>query len=197
MGVGRYTLAMNPLFDLLARRQSTPSKLLSEPGPDSAQLDSLLRLAMRVPDHGNVTPFRILGIQGEHRHRLSARLAEISAARGDDPAKVEKDRNRFTHAPLILAVIAQVTVGHKVPEQEQLLSAGLVAYNLLLGAEALGFGAQWLTGWSAYDASIAQWLQLAGHERVVAWIHIGTRRGTTPDRTRPDPSSKYSEWQPS
>ncbi|MBK8283478.1 MAG: nitroreductase [Ahniella sp.] len=186
---------MNTLLDLLTRRQSTPSKLLSEPGPDPAQLDALLRMAMRVPDHGNMTPFRILGIRGDHRLRLSARLAEVSAARGDDPAKVEKDRNRFNHAPLILAVIAHVTPGHKVPEQEQLLSAGLVAYNLLLGAESLGFGAQWLTGWSAYDRGIAEWLRLAAHERVVAWVHIGTRSGSAPDRPRPEPSSKYSEWQ--
>ena len=187
---------MNPLLDLLARRQSTPSKLLSEPGPDPAQLDTLLRIALRVPDHGNLTPFRILGIRGDHRLRLSSRLAEISSARGDDPAKVDKDRSRFNHAPLILAVIAQVTPGHKVPEQEQLFSAGLVAYNLLLGAEALGFGAQWLTGWSAYDASIAQSLDLASHERVVAWVHIGTRRGAVSDRPRPEPTGKYSEWQP-
>lgn len=187
---------MNPLTDLLSRRLSTPSKLLAEPGPDAEQLDRMLRLAFRVPDHGNLTPFRVLAIRGAHRLRLGARLAEISGARGDDPAKVEKDRKRFNHAPLILAVIAQVTPGHKVPEQEQVLCAGLVAYNLLLAAEAHGFGAQWLTGWSAYDRTIAAELGLGGHERIVAWVHVGTRTGEGIDRPRPEPRDRFSEWQP-
>lgn len=187
---------MNPILDLLAQRQSTPSKLLAEPGPDPGQLDALLRLAFRVPDHGNLMPFRILGIRGDARLRLSALLADISGARGDDPAKVDKDRQRFNHAPLILVVIGRVTPGHKVPEQEQILSAGLVAYNLLLGAEAMGFGAQWLTGWSAYDRTIAKALGLAPEERVIAYVHIGTRTGTSNDRARPLPATHYGEWAP-
>jgi len=187
---------MNPTFDLLAQRQSTPSKLLTEPGPDPVELDALLRLALRVPDHGNLMPFRILGIRGDARQKLSTRLADISGARGDDPAKVDKDRSRFNHAPLILVVIGRVIPGHKVPEQEQILSAGLVAYNLLLGAEAMGFGAQWLTGWSAYDRTIAAFLGLAADERVIAYVHVGTRTGSGNDRARPQPATHYSEWSP-
>lgn len=187
---------MNELTSLLSRRLSTPSKLLAEPGPDAGQLEQMLRLAFRVPDHGNLAPFRVLAIRGENRLRLSARLAEISGARGDDPAKVDKDRKRFNHAPLVLAVIAQVTPGHKVPEQEQILCAGLVAHNLLLAADAFGFGAQWLTGWSAYDRTIATELGLAAHERIVAWVHVGTRTGTSSDRVRPEPHDKFSEWTP-
>lgn len=186
---------MNPIFDFLKRRQSTPSKLLTGPGPDAEQRQQLLELALRVPDHGNVAPFRLLGIEGDDRAVLSARLADISSARGDDPAKVDKDRQRFLYAPWIVTVIAQVTPGHKVPEQEQILSAGLVAYNLLLGAEAMGLGAQWLTGWSAYDAGIAAYLGLAPNERVVAYVHVGHRQGTSPDRARPSVSQKYSRWQ--
>lgn len=185
---------MNPIFDFLKQRQSTPSKLLTGPGPDALQRQQLLELALRVPDHGNLVPFRLLGIEGDDRAVLSARLADISSARGDDPAKVDKDRRRFLYAPWIVTVIAQVTPGHKVPEQEQILSAGLVAYNLLLGAEAMGFGAQWLTGWSAYDEGIAAYLGLAPNERVVAYVHVGHRQGTGPDRARPSVDQKYARW---
>lgn len=186
---------MNPILDFLHQRQSTPSKQLTGPGPTASQREQLLQLAMRVPDHGNLTPFRLLGIEGDDRLRLSERLAEISSARGDDPAKVDKDRKRFHYAPWVVAVLAQVTPGHKVPEQEQILSAGLVAYNLLLGAQAMGFGAQWLTGWSAYNADIASYLGLAANERVVAYIHIGDRQGSVSDRPRPAVAGKYRRWQ--
>jgi len=97
---------------------------------------------------------------------------------------------------LIVAVIARVQADHKVPEQEQILSAGCVAYNLLLGAQALGFGAQWLTGWAAYDAAAAQLFGLMAGERIVAFVHIGTARDAAPERVRPDVRELVSDWTP-
>ena len=83
-------------------------------------------------------------------------------------------------------MIARIDEHHpKIPAQEQLLSAGCIAYNLLLGAQALGFGAQWLTGWAAYDADAAALLRLGANERIVAFVHIGTQREAAPERTRP------------
>ena len=92
-------------------------------------------------------------------------------------------------------MIARVEPNHpKVPEQEQVLSAGYVAYNLLLGAQALGFGAQILTGWAAYDRDVAALLGLGEKERIVAFVHIGTARDEAPERTRPALAGVVSEW---
>ncbi len=110
-------------------------------------------------------------------------------------AVLDKDRQRFNHAPVVIVVVASLTLPHKVPEIEQLLSAGCVAYNLLLGAQALGFGAQWLTGWAAYDPDVKRALGLGNNERIVAFVHIGTAVERISDRERPDAASRLSEWQ--
>lgn len=184
-------------LDVLDQRRSVPSRQLGEPGPDAAQLHELLRAAIRVPDHGKLTPWRLLLIRGDARAKLGSALAEIHLRNEPDapPAVIEKDRSRFSFAPLIVAVIARIEPDHpKIPAQEQLLSAGCVAYNLLLGAQALGFGAQWLTGWAAYDRQAAALLGLAENERVVGFVHIGTAREPAPERTRPALESVLSEW---
>jgi nitroreductase len=184
-------------LDLLNRRRSVPSRQLGEPGPDDAQLRELLTAAIRVPDHGKLVPWRLVLIRGDARAKLGDALAEMHRRHEPDapPAVIDKDRSRFNFAPLIVAVVARIEDDHpKVPAQEQLLSAGLVAYNLLLGAQALGFGAQWLTGWSAYDLESATLLGLAGNDRVVAYVHIGTHAEPAPERTRPALDDVLSEW---
>lgn len=185
-------------LEFLHRRRSVPSRLLGEPAPTPAQVDALLAEAVRVPDHGKLAPWRFLRIQGEARHALG----ELVAARGLErdpgaaPAAVEKDRQRFSHAPLVLAVIARLTRGHKVPEQEQLLSGGAVCFALLQGAQALGFGAQWLTGWAAYDPVVLARLGVGTDERVLGFIHVGTAAEAAPERHRPDPRDLLSDWSP-
>lgn len=187
---------MNPL-ELLLQRQSHPSRQLLDPGPDANQLRALVDAALRVPDHGKLEPFRIIGVHREAGHVLAKRLAAIAMRResGADAAALDKDRSRFDRAPLCLIVVARLQEGLKIPPQEQLLSAGCVAQNLLLGAQALGFGAQWITGWPAYDREAAAVFGLTPDEHAIAFIHIGTRDGDMPDRARPDFAAKYSEWQ--
>ena len=186
------------LLDLLDSRRSMPSRQLGEPGPDAAQLERLLTAAVRVPDHGKLTPWRLLLIRGAARGKLGEKLAEIHRRNEPDAADsvLAKDRERYNFAPLIVAVIARVQADHKVPEQEQVLSAGCVAYNLLLGAQGLGFGAQWLTGWAAYDLDAAQLFGLAANERIVAFVHIGTARESAPERVRPNVRELVSDWTP-
>lgn len=184
-------------LDFLEDRRSVPSRQLGEPGPDPEQLERLLAAAIRVPDHGKLTPWRLLLIRGPARASLGDALAEIHgrADPGVPPAVLQKDRERFNFAALIIAVIARVEPGHpKVPEQEQVLSAGYIAYNLLLGAQALGFGAQILTGWAAYDREVAALLGLGEKERIVAFVHIGTAREAAPERIRPALADLVSEW---
>ena len=181
----------------LNQRLSTPARNLGEPGPTAEQLDRLLSAAIRVPDHSKLTPWRMLLVRGDARMRLGERLAEIHARIDPDisPSKLTKDRERYSFAPLIVVVIARIDEENpKVPAQEQILSAGCVAYNLLIGAQAMGMAAQWLTGWAAYDAQAASLLGLAGNERIVAFVHVGTPREPMPERTRPLLADIVSEW---
>ena len=183
---------------LLDARRSVPAKQLTAPAPDDATLMRMLDSAVRVPDHGKRTPWRFLAIRGDARHQLGERLAARGLER--DPhageAAIEKDRMRFSHAPLVITVIAQLGPDEKIPEQERLLSAGCVCFALLQAAQASGFGAQWLTGWPAYDTEVKRWLGLREHEHVAGFIHIGTPKLEAPERERPDPRGMLTEWTP-
>ena len=188
---------MNELA-FLRRRRSVPSRLLGEPGPGPDQVEAMLAEAVRVPDHGKLAPWRFLRIQGPARAALGDLLAARCLERDPaaSPAAVDKDRRRFLQAPLVIAVIGRLTAGHKVPEQEQLLSGGAVCFVLLQAAQALGFGAQWLTGWAAYDPVVTRRLGLAANEAVLGFIHIGTAAEPAPERQRPDPRSLLEDWTP-
>lgn len=183
-------------LDPLLLRYSTPSRQLGEPGPDHTQLLQMLAAAVHVPDHGRLMPWRFLRIGGDARLRLGDALAQ-GALQRDPPlaaASIEKERRRFSFAPVIVAVIARITPNHKIPEIEQMLSGGCVCFSLLQAAHALGFGAQWLTGWAAYDPQITALLGLGEHERVLGFIHIGSVLEVAHDRDRPDPRELLTDW---
>ena len=188
----------SPALQALDARRSVPSMELRAPGPDEATLLRMLQSAVRVPDHGKLVPFRFLRIAGDARHALGRFLAARALQRDPaaPPQQVEKDRQRFSHAPVIVAVVARLQAGHKVPEQEQLLTAGCACFALLQAAQALGFGAQWLTGWAAYDPVVTARLGLGPDERVLGFIHIGTASEEAPERQRPDPDTLLDDWTP-
>ena len=188
----------DPLAALDARR-SVPARQLGLPGPDDAALTRMLQSAVRVPDHGKRVPFRFLRIAGDARSTLGEALAARGLERQPDAgdAAVEKDRNRFAHAPLVIAVIAMFDDDDaKIPEQERLLSAGCVCFALLQAAQAMGFGAVWLTGWPAYDPHVHRLLGLRAHERIAGFIHIGTPKMEAPERERPDPRALLTDFPP-
>jgi len=178
--------------ELLNARASTPSRLLKSPGPNALELQTLLQSAMRVPDHGKLAPWRFVVVQGDARQRL----ADIVVARRNSsepevtPEALAKDAMRFLHAPVIVVVIASLSLGHKIPEVEQAASASAVCMQLLNSAFAANFGAQWLTGWPAYDAVIASELGLNANEKVAGFIHIGSTDTRAPERPRPALSEK-------
>jgi nitroreductase len=182
----------------LNARRSVPAKQLGAPGPDEATLMRMLEAAVRVPDHGKRVPFRFLRIQGDARLALGERLAARSVARDPNAgeAAIEKDRNRFAHAPLVIAVIARQGPDEKIPASERFSSACLVCFALLQAAQACGFGAQWLTGWPAYDDAIRGLLGVAEDEAITGFIHIGTPKLEAPERDRPDPRTLLTEWSP-
>lgn len=185
-----------PLLQVLDQRRSVPSRQLRAPGPDTSTLLQMLRSASRVPDHGKLVPFRFIRIQGEARTAMGELLARRTLQQ--DPsapaAAVAKERGRFASAPLIVAVVARLQPGHKVPLQEQWLTAGSVCFALLQAAQAYGFGAQWLTGWAATDPVVCSELGLGPDERIAGFIHIGTAAMQVPERERPDPATLLSDW---
>jgi len=186
-----------PLATLDGRR-SVPSKQLAAPGPDQPTLLRMLRSAVRVPDHGKRVPFRFLRIAGDARLALGEALVARALERDPQAGEtvLDKDRNRFAHAPVVVAVVARLGPDEKIPESERFSSASCVCFALLQAAQACGYGAQWLTGWPAYDPAVLQLLGLADDERIAGFIHIGTPKLEAPERDRPDPQSLLSDWMP-
>ena len=182
----------------LDARRSVPASQLTAPGPDDAMLHRLLRSAVRVPDHGRRVPFRFLRITGEARAALGEVLARRALERdpGISDAVLEKERGRFTRAPLVVAVVAVLGPDDAIPESERFSSASCVCFALLQAAQSFGFGAQWLTGWGAYDRVVLETLGLAGHERIAGFIHVGTPVQDVPERDRPDPLALLEDWSP-
>lgn len=174
-----------------------PARQLGEPGPDDATLLRMLQSAVRVPDHGKRVPFRFIRIAGDARQALGEAVAERGVRR--DPAggaaAIDKDRHRFTHAPLVIAVVAVLDPADtQIPELERTLTVGSVCFALLQAAQALGFGATWLTGWPAFDREVLDLLGLQPEEQLAGFIHIGTAGMEAPERERPDAASLLTDW---
>jgi nitroreductase len=184
------------LRDYLLSRRSVGIAFLKEPGPDATELEQILTIGTRVPDHGKITPWRLVLIEGEARRHAGERLAEIAARNnpGLDAASLDIERQRFLPAPLTIGVISSPQEHPKVPEFEQLLSAGNVAFNLLHAAQALGFAASWVTRWYAFDEEAAAMLGARTGERFVGFVHIGTPTAVIEDRPRPALSDIVSRW---
>lgn len=177
-----------PLLDALRTRRSTPAHTLSAPGPDAETLDDMLRIAARVPDHGKLAPWRFLVIDAAAGARLGETIeaAYVADNPGATPEQRAGERGRLTRAPLVVAVVSRAAPHPKIPEWEQILSAGAVCQNLLLAAEGHGFGANWITDWIAFDRRVLDALGLSPHERIAGFVHIGTAAQRMADRPRPD-----------
>lgn len=185
------------LRDYLLTRRSVGLAFLQQPGPDEATLAQMLTIATRVPDHGKLTPWRLILISGEDRVSIGNRLAEIALANNPalDSASLEAERRQFLPAPLTVGVLSTAAPHVKIPEFEQLLSASNVCFNLLHAAYAFGFAAQWVTRWYSYDPAAARMLGAREGERFVGFVHIGTPTAVIEDRPRPDLASVVSRWQ--
>ncbi|MCF8470838.1 MAG: nitroreductase [Parvibaculum sp.] len=185
-------------LDLLLARRSAKVPTLVEPGPDGAELETILRAGARVPDHGKLAPWRFIVFRNEARRAFGDYLkkAFVKTQPGAKDDQIEFEAGRFTRAPVVVAVISRVTPGIKIPEWEQLLSAGAVCQNMLVAAAALGFGAQWLTEWYAYDREIDAALGLGENERVAGYLYFGSESVAKDERPRPELSEIVTEWSP-
>lgn len=181
-------------FDFLLTRQSRPAKTFTLPVPTRDQLAPILTAAARTPDHGKLEPWRFIVLERAAMQRLAALAAARAAALGYDAEKTGKGRAQFDAGLLAVVVVASPKPSEKVPEIEQVLSAGAVCMGLLNAATAAGWGANWLSGWPLHDpAFVAEGLGVTGGEFVAGIVHIGTAPVTPPDRPRPD-LSRLTRW---
>ena len=169
----------------LATRRSAPAQALVAPGPTEAELDQILTLGARTPDHGKLFPWRFVVLGPQSRADLARALAPL-AAHQLDPGKAAKVLSKLTAPPLTILVLSVPIAGHKVPEWEQQLSAGAVCMNLEHAANALGYAASWITDWYSYDPEALALLGVGAGERVAGFIHIGTLAEPPLERPRPD-----------
>jgi len=191
---------MPDTIDMLLKRRSVVAANLKGPGPDVEQLKTLLRIAARVPDHGKLAPWRFIVFQGDARADFGRILAEITKRNISEATKeriaerVELEAGRFMRAPVVIAVISSSELHPKIPQWEQVLSAGAVCQNLLVAASAMGFAAQWITEWYAYDDGVRASLKLQEHEKIAGFIYIGSTDVIPEDRRRPNLDELITHW---
>ena len=187
-------LALDPapeVLKFLARRRSASALTLAEPAPSPQELDVLLRLATRAPDHGKLAPWRFIVAEGAAKARLVERLAALAEARGE-PALVQK-LGKLKVPPLAVFVVSSPKAG-AIPEWEQQLSAGAVCFTLLAAALAMGYGANWITDWYSYDPEAVAIVGLNPGERVAGCLLVGTPKEPPLERERPDPQTLVTRW---
>ena len=181
------TAKNDTLIDFLKTRRSTPVLQLAAPGPERGEIEEMLTIASRVPDHGKLAPWRFIVFAGAARQEAGEKLADI--VKTDDPEasaeRLKLERERLSRAPLVVAVVSRAAVHPKIPEWEQVMSAGAVCYNLVVAANAFGYGATWLTEWYAFDERAKPALGVEADEKIAGFIHIGTRTEAPFERVRP------------
>jgi nitroreductase len=182
-------------LELLLTRDS--ALRLEEPGPDQTALDAIFRSALRAPDHGRLRPWRFVLIPRERRARFGEVLAESLRRRQPDaaPESLARERDKALRAPVIVVVAARLKPSDKIPEVEQIISAGAAAQNMMLAAHALGFGAMWRTGAAAYDDSVKLALGLATNDAIIGFLYLGSRVGGSSPLPRPAPEEFVAVWE--
>jgi nitroreductase len=174
-------------IELLKIRRSVKPREMTAPGPSPAELETILTIGARVPDHGKLAPWRFIVFEGDARVRAGEVIAKVFAKKNPSApaADIEVEKKRLTDAPLVIGIVSFTRPHPKVPPWEQELSAGASAMNIVTAATALGYGACWLTGWFAFDRDVLGGLGLKADEKLAGFIHIGTTTRPNEDRPRP------------
>ncbi len=174
-------------IDLLKSRRSIKPREMSAPGPSTAELETILTIGARVPDHGKLAPWRFIVFEGDARLRAGEVIAKVFARKNPQAtaAEIDAEKRKLADAPLVIGVVSFTKPHPKVPPWEQELSAGASAMNIVTAATALGYGACWLTGWFAFDRDVLDGLGLKSDERLAGFVHIGTAPKPSEDRPRP------------
>jgi nitroreductase len=178
----------NPILELLSKRRSVKPDMLQEPSPSPAELEKILTLATRVPDHKKLAPWRFIVFEGEARARAGEIFAEACLAEDQEPPspkRLDFERGRLMRSPLVVAVVSRVVEKPGAPEWEQVLSAGASAFSLCVAANAMGYGTCWITEWVAYSPRVQAALGLGAGERIAGFVYIGTAKQAPDERERP------------
>jgi nitroreductase len=176
---------------LLSRRSGWP---LAAPAPSDDELDRILDTALRAPDHGDLRPWRLVVVRGAARDALGEAFVKAAVGRGEDAASAERFRRKAMAAPVIVALGAKVVEGHKIPVEEQLLTVGASAMNMLNAIHALGYGGFWSTGANGHDPRVAAALGLHAPDRLLGFLYIGTAQQPSTTAPRPDRRDHVREW---
>ncbi len=189
---------MTEIIDFLLTRRSVTARNMVEPGPSDEQLDMILRAAHRVPDHGKLGPWRFIILKGDARAEFGEILGAAYQKENPDAFDelIEVEKERFQRAPVVVTVTSHITPEHKIPEWEQTLSSGAACMNMLNAAHAIGFAAQWITEWPAYNSDVADALGVGDNERIAGFIYIGTAAEPPEERRRPEIGDIITEWKP-
>jgi nitroreductase len=176
------------LIDYLRTRRSMPAFQMKEPGPSKAEIEEILTLATRVPDHGKLAPWRFIVMTGDERQRISLALSRIARAEKPDLSEemIKVEETRFTRAPVVIAVVSTAAPHMKIPEWEQLMSAGAVCLNMVIAANALGYVSNWLTEWMAYSEKAYEIIGVRPGEKIAGFVHIGSTDFPVTERPRPE-----------
>ena len=176
------------LIEYLKTRRSMPAFQMKEPGPTKAEIEEILTLATRVPDHGKLAPWRFIVMTGEERQRISLALSRIARAERPDLSEemIKVEETRFTRAPVVVAVVSKAAPHVKIPEWEQLMSAGAVCLNMVISANALGYVSNWLTEWMAYSEKAYEIIGVKPGEKIAGFVHIGSTDFPVTERPRPE-----------
>lgn len=185
-----------PLTLLKTRRSAKPRDLVA-PGPSPEQLEEMVAIAARTPDHGKLAPWRFVIVPDPLRPLLAEKLVAIQ--RAEKPDASERDAEAtvqfVTQAPALVVVLSAPHEGHKVPVWEQQLSAGAACMNLLHAAHAMGFAGGWLTGWAAYSDAVRD-LFGSAPQRIAGFVFIGTPGRPLEERPRGDLCEIVHQWNP-
>ena len=184
-------------ISLLETRRSGKPREMTAPGPSDDELQRMLRLAMRVPDHGKLAPWRFVIVGKDQREDLAVLLHKALQAEDEcaGPAHHEKEDEFARQGEALVVVVSSPTSDHKIPVWEQQLSAGAAAMNLLTAAHAMGYVAGWLTGWRAYSPMVNAAFAGPG-ERIAGFIFIGSPGRELEERQRPNPAEIIRKWTP-
>ena len=182
----------------LAKRRSASKRALSAPGPNTQELDEILCVAARVPDHRKLGPWRFIVFEDDARAGFGDKIVNVFKAKTPNATEkqIEEERSRFLRAPVVIVVVSSPVEDGRTPIWEQELSSGAVCYNLLLAANASGFAGAWLSEWIAFDRDIARHMGLEGHERISGIMYLGTSEIDQPERPRPNVPERIQRWQP-
>jgi len=182
------------VLDFLALRRSASAPTLKAPPPSHEELADLMRLAARVPDHGKLSPWRFIVLEGEAKAAFEAAVDGLAAS-APDPEKAKGAMFKLRIPPLAVVVVSRFIPG-KIPEWEQRMSAGAVCMTLVNAAQAMGYGANWITDWYSYDQRVWALLGLEADERIAGFVYLGTAGETPLERVRPDVAALTKWWSP-